>query len=410
MRTVAFVLLWLYVFTLPWDYILQFGDPIGSAGRVAGLLALAGCVLLIVTNARVRRLRMFHIAVAFYLAIVAASLFWTADPEATLHSVRTYVQSVMVVWLMWELGANRRGLFHLVTAYVAGAYVAALSVFHNFSQTTVPGQAKEARFVADNWNANDTALVLALAIPLAFYVASKRAHWTSTWLARGYLVLAPMAIVLTSSRGGIVVTAVVFSALPLFLRRQTTAAKLATVLVLACGVYLAWNYAPQQSWDRLSTVLTSVRSRDLNGREQVWQIGLHAFGNNYLVGVGAGAFQAGADSENTAHNTFLAILVEQGFLGFSVFSVILAGAIYGTTRVRGEERRMCFFLLLCWAVGAFTLGWAMHRVTWFVLGLVVTFAHSSNGLMPTDAQGQSHRRAGSSGKTEVCQGAAIEMN
>ena len=34
-------------------------------------------------------------------------------------------------------------------------------------------------------------------------------------------------------------------------------------------------------------------------------------------------------------------------------------------------------LLLCWAVGAFTLGWAMHRVTWFVLGFVFSSGHAN---------------------------------
>lgn len=374
MRRGAFTLLWLYVFTLPWDYILQFGDPIGSAGRVAGLLALAGGLLLVVTTGHMRRVQLFHIAALCYLAIVAASFFWTADPDATPHSIRVYIQSVMVIWVMWELGTTRERLVSLCTAYVAGAYVAALSVFHSFSLATVSRGAKEARFSADNWNVNDIALVLSLGIPLAFYIASKRSHWIKIWLALGYLILGPTAIMLTSSRTGIVVMAIAFSALPLFFRRLTLTAKVMTVIVLVVAVCFAVNYVPQQSWDRVSTLFASLRAGDLNSRELTWQSGLRAFSRDYLVGVGAGGFQAGVGSDFTAHNTFLAVLVEQGILGFVVFSVILGCTVRGVRHLSGDDRRLCILLLFCWAVGAFTLGWAMNRVTWFVLAIVVSFA------------------------------------
>jgi O-antigen ligase len=382
MRRVAFILLWLYAFTLPWDYMLQFGEPIGSAGRVAGLLAFAGCLAMVAASGWMRRLLTFHIAAAVYLAVVALSVFWTADPKDAPHAVRVYVQSIMVVWLLWELGSNRRALFHLAVAYVAGAHVAALGVFHTFSTEALAPGAKEARFAADNWDVNDIALVLALAIPLSFYVASQRAHWTSTWLARAYLILGPMAIVLTSSRSGIVVTAIALCSLPLFLRRQTAMAKLAMVLVLAGAGYLAWNYAPQQSWNRLSTLYSSIRAGDLDGRELIWQTGWRAFGAHCLAGVGPGAFQAGVGTYYSAHNTFLAVLVEQGLVGFSVFSVILGGALYSAMRLKKDERWTCIFLLLCWTVGAFTLDWALNRVTWFVLAFVVSCGKADQQATP----------------------------
>ena len=68
-----------YVFTLPWDNILQFGEPIGSAGRVAAFIAFAGSTALVVTGGKMRRLRPFHDATVGYLVIVALSILWTAD-------------------------------------------------------------------------------------------------------------------------------------------------------------------------------------------------------------------------------------------------------------------------------------------------------------------------------------------
>src|SRR5580704_4833236 len=102
MRTIAFLLLWLYAFTLPWDYILEFGEPIGSAGRVAGLLALAGYFVLVGTTGRIRRPQALHVCALLYLSIVVLSLFWTVDTPNSLVAIRTYVQGIMIVWVLWE--------------------------------------------------------------------------------------------------------------------------------------------------------------------------------------------------------------------------------------------------------------------------------------------------------------------
>jgi hypothetical protein len=377
MRKAARILLWVYVFTLPWDNMLQFGDRIGSVGRVAGLIALAGCIALISLTGCMRRPKVFHILSAGYFIIVILSLFWTSDTVSTSFAIRTYSQSIMVVWMIWEVGTDRSHLFSFATAYVSGAYVGALSVLHNFSATTVLANAKEARFTADGWNSNDIALALAIAIPPSLYFATQGARRITRWLARGYLILGSIAIVLTSSRSGIAVTAIGISGLPLFLRRQTVSSRLWMALSFVCTCVLALHYAPQQSWDRFATIYTSVVGGDLNSRELIWQIGLRTFaGNNWLVGVGAGAFQPGVGSYYSAHNTYLAVLVEQGLLGFTLFCAILGGVIHSLRGLNGEERWMCFFMFLSWAFGASTLGWTMNRVTWFVLGFIVSFGYS----------------------------------
>src|SRR5439155_24044835 len=59
------------------------------------------------------------------------SSFWSIDPEATRTRVITYLQLVVLVWLIWEMAwssARQRALFQ---AYVVGASVAALVTIHN---------------------------------------------------------------------------------------------------------------------------------------------------------------------------------------------------------------------------------------------------------------------------------------
>ena len=63
---------------------------------------------------------------------------------------------------------------------------------------------------------------------------------------------------------------------------------------------------------------------------------------------------------------------------------------------------MCIFLLLCWAVGVFTLGWAMHRVTWFVLGFVFSSEYRITTKCKRSVRRLGGRRNLPAGKTHEC--------
>ena len=44
MRKTAWILLLLFVFTIPWEYSLDLGGVLGNAARIAGLLVLLAAV------------------------------------------------------------------------------------------------------------------------------------------------------------------------------------------------------------------------------------------------------------------------------------------------------------------------------------------------------------------------------
>jgi hypothetical protein len=106
MRKIAFLLLWLYVFTIPWEHSTDIGAGIGSVTRVAGIAALLAGLTAVALRGSMRRMNLFlATAGAFYLLVVA-SYFWTVDAEATGRAIRTFAQAMWVVWLIWEFAPD----------------------------------------------------------------------------------------------------------------------------------------------------------------------------------------------------------------------------------------------------------------------------------------------------------------
>ena len=44
MRRIAWLLLLLFAFTIPWEYSLELGEPLGNIARVVGLLVLLAAI------------------------------------------------------------------------------------------------------------------------------------------------------------------------------------------------------------------------------------------------------------------------------------------------------------------------------------------------------------------------------
>ncbi len=54
MRRIAWVLLLLFAFAIPWEYSLDLGEPLGNVARIAGLLVLLAAVPAVFQAGRMR--------------------------------------------------------------------------------------------------------------------------------------------------------------------------------------------------------------------------------------------------------------------------------------------------------------------------------------------------------------------
>lgn len=126
MRKVAFISLWLYVFTLSGEHSIDFEGGIGSVTRVVGILALLAGLIAVAMRGSMRRITAFHTKVIAFYLLVVASFFWSADSDATAKAIRTFAQAMWVVWLIWEFAPETLQRRHLMLAYISGGCVSAI--------------------------------------------------------------------------------------------------------------------------------------------------------------------------------------------------------------------------------------------------------------------------------------------
>src|ERR1700677_4413475 len=80
MRRIAWGLLLLFAFAIPWEYSLDLGEPLGNAARMAGLLLIVAAIPAVLQAGRVRAPGpMQWVVLTFYLWF-CCSYFWTIEP------------------------------------------------------------------------------------------------------------------------------------------------------------------------------------------------------------------------------------------------------------------------------------------------------------------------------------------
>ncbi|TVR80192.1 MAG: hypothetical protein EA405_11435 [Rhodospirillales bacterium] len=236
---------------------------------------------------------------------------------------------------------------------------------------------------------NDTAMILLMGLPLAwyFYYSWRQLFWRLV-AAIGFFLIAA-AIVLTGSRaGGLVMVAVIGL---LFVRRPSMAAAIAGgFLVLGMMFWVADAY-----WERMNTLIegeAAFGGRSLAGRLTLLTQGLSIFSENPIFGVGVGHFggafrdslavlATGGTSRGgpVAHNFYLEVFVETGVVGGALFVTVLAMSVLGlrqldlTTRPRGARTPTLGFALMAGLLGMLMMGMTLSQghnsVLWFVVGL-----------------------------------------
>jgi O-antigen ligase len=371
MRRIAWGLLLVFTFAIPWEYSLNLGEPLGNAARIAGLLLLLAAIPAVLQAGRLRAPGpMQWVVLAFFLWF-CCSYFWTIEPLATLDKLRGYFQEMMIVWLVWEFADSPRGLRSLLRAYVIGSWVLVALTLASFSspEAVALGQI---RFVAEGQDPNDVARYLDLGFPLAALLVNCEPRWPGRLLALGYLPLGLVAVFLTASRGGFLAAVVALAGCAILLGRDHRRGVLAGALALPAITAALWFLVPHETFERLATIPGQLQGGSLNDRTNIWTLGWHAFAKAPLFGTGAGTFvsAAGLAPINTAHNTAFSILVNGGLCALCLFVAIVALATWSIRRTRGPLQLALGTSLAVWLVTTLDATVEENRTTWLLLGLI----------------------------------------
>ena len=166
MTTIAYRALWIFVFAVPWDRLIAL-PGVNIITKVTGGLALGLAIFAIVVSGRVRQWRLFQIAGLLFVLWAGFEVWFVQGGLTIPLKYFTFVQLFAVVWIIWELAPTQQRLRGLLMAYVLGATVPAIATIMLYAKVG----ASLRRFSAGGADANSLAMTLALAMPMAWYLA-----------------------------------------------------------------------------------------------------------------------------------------------------------------------------------------------------------------------------------------------
>jgi O-antigen ligase len=375
MRKLSFWLLWVFVFSVPWEPFVRI-EWVGSISRLLGLLVVGVGGLSILIAGRIRKPGIVVVLGAGFTLLAALSLIWTIAFDETMSQVRTYVQLLGLLLVVWEFARTTEEQQSLILAYCLGAYVSAIDGLRNFNAGSTAKQVTETRFAASNFDPNEFGLTLSLGIPLAWYLFLNRRRLVRL-IGGAYLPLAAAATLLTASRAAFLAGIVAVSIVPLTSLRKSLRSWLMITGIVVLATVAAATIVPAASWNRIFTARAEISSGSVGGRGIIWMAGWQAVQNSPVLGVGAGAFKAAVEpllGRNASHNVLIAVLVEQGVAGLTAFVALLgacAWLVFGLPRL---ERRVWAIIALTWLVGVMSLDWQYSKVTWLLFALLAVCA------------------------------------
>ncbi len=373
----AWALLCAFVFTIPWEKSVWVPE-VGSIARFLGIVAFAAGGVAALRARTLRRLNAALLFAAVFVAWSAATWFWSLDPAATLRRIRTFAELLAMFWLIWDSCRGPRRQRHMMQAYLFGAVAACGIAFWRYLHHE---QTYYLRYAASGFDPNDFGLVLAIAVPLALYLALKERSGLR-WM---YLAIVPLllaAILLTASRASLIATFVAFTFSVFAWRAADWTFRTVSLALLAALTLSLVRFAPAPQRNRLATIPSEIARGTLHDRTRIWKSGLKAFRDHVAFGVGSGAYPKAVEPwlgkpqvpgfQYVAHNTFVSVLVECGAAGFLLFMLLVGTLVLYAWSMPTLERWLWLVVGAAWAVGVGTLTWEHYKPTWLMMALIAT--------------------------------------
>jgi O-antigen ligase len=378
MIPLAYAALWFFVFSVPWETVLVISG-IGVISKLTGMLALGVSLFAVVVSGRIRRPQAFHMAALLFL-------IWTGTCVMILHlpiipkKFWTFVQLFLVIWMIWELAPSRERVLGLMTAYVLGAFVASVDTIMVFRSKA----AILRRYASGGGDANDVAMILALALPMAWYLGMMSPKPYVRLACRAYLPVALLALGLTGSRGGMLASMVGLLIVPLTMTRLSPGKLVTAIAILCLSGGLAVVYVPQKLVARFATTSSEVEGGRIGGRFKLWVAGSRAFAIRPLMGYGVSGFKSAVgpylvSEAQVAHNSFVSVLVEEGLVGFLLYLSMLIAVFRAILRLPPLERRFGLVVFATLIVAMLPLTWEDRKVVWVILASLLGLAQAQDG-------------------------------
>lgn len=390
MRSAAYWLTIAFIFTIPWENAIQLGE-FGRVSKGLGFITAIVWAGSVVVRGWLRPLDATQRAFFAFLVWGGLTIYWSIDSPETLRGFLTFTQIFVMLLIIWDLFDSEDAIRAGLQAYVLGAFITTAGVIYAFLTVGEVRFAEHQRYQALSFETDGIALILAIAGPAAWYLATTSPPLTRQSPLRllnfAYVPLALFALALTGTRGAAIASIPTALFIIWSLRRAGASARLlawGAIIVAVAGIF--W-FAPREPLARIGTAVTvtDLSEGALSGRWHIWTQSAQAFLDRPIAGAGLNAHRAAVQNrlddlttykkaEKEAHNAYLSVLVETGLVGLFLLATVIAIVLTRLRRFSGWQAWYWWTQLSVLAIGGTSLSTEDNKSVWIMVSLCVASA------------------------------------
>ncbi|MEE9326250.1 MAG: O-antigen ligase family protein [Cocleimonas sp.] len=372
-KKLALFFTFLFIFSIPWGNAVWDGFT-----RVIGLGAFGMAVLVLVMHGTHKKYNAFHLFITLFGVWMLVSLMWSSDLVRGKPFLFTTIQLLLIPFLVTLIIDSKQKMMLAYQSYVLGTCIGSSIIIYNYINGIESDYYQ--RYGIPNFEVDGLSIMITLAIPMAAYLVTV---YQNKWLKLIYTAAVPLiiyAVFLTGTRTAAIV-AIIGVAYWLFTYRSASLRLKVSMLVLfMMSVVLVFSFAPKESVDRILTSGKSISSGTLNSRTVIWGASLKQWRNAPIVGNGIGSLGYVLSTEHvrydSAHNTYIHILTENGLIGLSLYLFLIISILYYTLQTPLNQKSFLLALLMVILVSQITQHTHFHKETWFALTMLAIHAYA----------------------------------
>jgi O-antigen ligase len=373
---VVFAFLWITVFVVPWEESAVI-PYLATLSRTIGAVTLGLALVGVAVQARIRRPPLAYGLLALYVFWTLLSWMWSVAPDLTQERIVTHLLLLLWIWIVWEYATTLEQQRSLMRAFVFGSVVSLVSLLLGRALGELTGSDWYARLTGAGMDENTLAMVLALAVVMAVYLATHPS--TKSKVLRivywAFVPAAGLGVFLTGSRAGVLCLLVALTMTVLFSRYRGWKTLALTGVCILCGVFLVQKLVAPRVLERVSE---GTEAGTYRLRLDLWQAGLERWQKDPLIGVGAAGFRrvvfVPKHDDLVAHNAFIGVLVDLGAVGLVMFGSVVVWSGLRLLRMPKAERLLWLALMMVWGGGAMSLSIEYAKITWLLFAMIFTQA------------------------------------
>ncbi len=374
-RKTGLLFMFLLLLALPTDGMTNIAGL--AMVKVAGLMVFGLTAVLVITGTDLRGEPWFFLFSLLYVSWALFSFLWTPMPVNyesiqainSQQSLKAHLYLLALLLLMFQVIRTEQDLQYAFVAFMLGTLGLMFLLARNYD----PG-GNTVRYQIQGFDANETAVQIAMTIPLAIYLLTLSKVWLLRVFSVAYLPVAMFAIMITGSRTGAVIMLLGLMGFIPWLWRASLPMKAVSTLALVLALVGVASVINEKTLERLFTTGSEISQGTLNERSVTWSRAYEEWDTQPVFGHGLGSFRRVINRHNidyTAHNSFVAITVEQGVVGLALYAGVIFVAVFSAFRLDSGRRMIMLSLLLVVLMGQMALTLYENMYIWFAYLLPV---------------------------------------